>query len=105
MSTSDRHPAARSNLPSPEATEALRLSEEKFAKTFHISPDAILISSVVDGRIIDANDSFFRITGYTRDEVIGRPTEEIKRLAQHERSGRAVSRPASQSRQRARSGI
>ena len=78
MSTPDRRPAARSNLPNLEATEALRLSEEKFAKTFHISPDAILISSVVDGRIIDANDSFFRITGYTRDEVIGRPTEEIK---------------------------
>jgi PAS domain S-box-containing protein len=77
MSTPDRRPATRSNLPSPEATEALRLSEEKFAKAFRISPDAILISSFVDGRIIDANDSFFRITGYTRDEVIGRLTEEI----------------------------
>jgi PAS domain S-box-containing protein len=70
MSTSARHPH-------PTATEALRLSEEKFAKAFRISPDAILISSFVDGRIIDANDSFFRITGYTRDEVIGRLTEEL----------------------------
>jgi PAS domain S-box-containing protein len=78
MSTSDRRPTTRSNLPGPEATEALRLSEEKFAKTFHISSDAILISSVVDGRIIDANDSFFRITGYTHDEVIGHLTEELK---------------------------
>ena len=62
MSTSARRPTT---------TEALRLSEEKFAKAFRISPDAILISSFVDGRIFDANDSFLRITGYTRDEVIG----------------------------------
>jgi tetratricopeptide (TPR) repeat protein len=77
MTTSDRSPALPTSLPSPEATEALRLSEEKFAKAFRISPDAILISSFVDGRIIDANDSFFRITGYTREEVIGHLTEEL----------------------------
>jgi PAS domain S-box-containing protein len=68
MSTSARRPTA---------TEALRVSEEKFAKAFRISPDAILISSFVDGRILDANDSFLRITGYTRDEVIGHLTEEL----------------------------
>ncbi len=68
MSTSARRPTT---------TEALQLSEEKFAKTFRISPDAILISSFVDGRILDANDSFFRITGYTRAEVIGHRTEEL----------------------------
>jgi PAS domain S-box-containing protein len=57
--------------------EALRVSEEKFAKAFHISPDAVLISSVEDGRILDANDSFLRLTGYTRAEVVGRHTEEL----------------------------
>jgi PAS domain S-box-containing protein len=77
MTTSDRDLAIPTSLPSPEATEALRVSEEKFAKAFRISPDAVLISSFVDGRIIDANDSFFRITGYARDEVIGRLTEEL----------------------------
>ena len=75
--TSDRGPAIPTSLPSPVAAEALRLSEEKFAKAFRISPDAILISSFVDGRIIDANDSFFRITGYTREEVVGHLTEEL----------------------------
>jgi PAS domain S-box-containing protein len=77
MTPSDHQPAALTSPPSPEATEALRLSEEKFAKAFRISPDAILISSFVDGRIIEANDSFLRITGYTREEVIGHPTEEL----------------------------
>jgi len=78
MTTSDRSPALPTSLLSLEATEALRLSEEKFAKAFRISQDAILISSFVDGRIIDANDSFFRITGYTREEVIGHLTEELR---------------------------
>jgi PAS domain S-box-containing protein len=77
MTPSDRQPPTEASLPSAEATEALRLSEEKFAKAFRISPDAILISSFVDGRIIDANDSFFRITGYAREEVVGHLTEEF----------------------------
>jgi len=77
MTPSDHQSAALTSPPSPEATEALRLSEEKFAKAFRISPDAILISSFVDGRILDANDSFFRITGYAREEVIGHLTEEF----------------------------
>ena len=63
--------------PRAKADEALRLSEEKFAKAFRISPDAMLISSFADGRIIDANESFFRITGYTPEEVIGHQTEEL----------------------------
>lgn len=58
--------------------EALRVSEEKFAKAFHISPDAVLISSAVDGRILDANDTFFRLTGYTREEVVGRQAQELR---------------------------
>jgi PAS domain S-box-containing protein len=57
--------------------EALRLAEEKFTKAFRISPDAVLISSLEDGRILEANDSFLYFTGYTREEVIGRRTDEL----------------------------
>ncbi len=63
-------------LASP-ADEALRQSEEKFAKAFHITPDAVLISSLVDGRILEVNASFLHLSGYTREEVIGRPTREL----------------------------
>jgi PAS domain S-box-containing protein len=58
--------------------EALRVAEEKYTKALRITPDALLISSVADGRILEANDSFLRLTGYTREEVIGRPTAELR---------------------------
>ena len=53
------------------AEEALRESEEKFSKIFHSSPEAIVIAKLIDGTIIEANDTFFQTAGYTRDEVIG----------------------------------
>ncbi len=50
---------------------ALRESEEKFSKAFHSSPDAILISRARDGRLLEVNDSFCRLTKYAREESIG----------------------------------
>jgi PAS domain S-box-containing protein len=63
------------------AEEALRESEEKFFKAFHSSPDAIAITSRKDDRFIEVNDSFTRITGYKRNEVIGRNSLELNTWA------------------------
>lgn len=51
--------------------EALRASEEKFAKTFHTSPDAININRLSDGVFLDINKGFTDLTGFTREDVIG----------------------------------
>ena len=59
------------------AEEALRASEERFAKAFHASPDSIMISSFADGTYIDVNESFLKTTGYSREEVIGRTSIEM----------------------------
>lgn len=61
-----------------EAETELQLSQEKFAIAFHASPDSILITRISDGKIIDINDSFQRITGYSRDDVLGKSTLEIQ---------------------------
>ena len=57
--------------------EALRLSEERFAKAFGSSPDAIAISALADSVYIDVNDSVLRLSGYRRDEVIGHAVAEL----------------------------
>lgn len=60
-----------------EAEEALRKSEEKFSKAFHASPDWIVITNAADGKYIEVNEAFLEITGYGRDEVIGRTSIEM----------------------------
>jgi PAS domain S-box-containing protein len=59
------------------AEAALRLSEEKFSKAFRASPDWITISMIDDGRYLEVNDAFERLSGYRRDEVIGRTALEL----------------------------
>jgi hypothetical protein len=54
------------------ADETLRLSEEKFTKAFYGNTAAMVLSSLQDGRIIDVNEGWLEVFGYTREEVIGR---------------------------------
>ncbi len=55
----------------------LRLSKEKLSKIFHANPDWIIISSLYEGRYIDINDAFCRMTGYKREEIIGKTSLEL----------------------------
>ena len=67
--------ASSKTLPNGSGAEdALRKSEEKFAKAFRDSPAAMLLAKIEGegNRIIDANEAFERVTGYRREEVIGR---------------------------------
>jgi len=57
--------------------EAFRLSQEMLSKAFQASPDLIAISTLEEGRYIDVNNSFLRMTGHSREEVIGYTAFEI----------------------------
>lgn len=57
-------------------SERLRLSEEKFATAFRISPDSININQLDDGKYLEVNEGFTAISGYTPEEVIGRTSLE-----------------------------
>jgi len=70
--------------------DALRVSEEKFFKSFRSSPDSIAISALADGRLIEVNDSFVRVTGYSREEVVGRTTIELNLWANPKDRARLV---------------
>jgi len=52
--------------------------EEKFSKAFHSAPYAIILSRLSDGMIVEVNDSFERISGYSATEVIGKTTRELR---------------------------
>lgn len=67
----------RDNIKRRVTEEALKKSEEKFSKAFLNSPDAIVISSISDGKIIQVNEGFFRLTGFTQEEIAGKTTIEL----------------------------
>lgn len=60
-----------------QAEEALRQSEKKFFTAFQASPDAILITHFPDGQIIEVNESFVYLSGYSREEVLTSSTIEL----------------------------
>ncbi|RRV07231.1 bifunctional diguanylate cyclase/phosphodiesterase [Pseudomonas sp. v388] len=59
------------------AQAALEASEAKFAKAFHSSPDSITITELESGRYLEVNDGFYRLTGFTAEDVLGRTAYEI----------------------------
>ncbi|HEY9700318.1 MAG TPA: ATP-binding protein [Trichocoleus sp.] len=62
----------------------LQRSEAKFTKIFSNSPNAISISSWSEGRYLEINDSFLRLTGYRREAIVGRTINELSLFAQIE---------------------
>jgi PAS domain S-box-containing protein len=60
-----------------EAAMALYASEEKFRLAFDTSPDSVAITRVSDGMFVSVNKGFEQITGYTREQVLGKTSAEI----------------------------
>lgn len=60
------------------AEKKLRESEALFYKTFHSNPNALAVTTYPEGRYIDVNESFLRMHEYSREEVIGRTSYELK---------------------------
>lgn len=50
---------------------ALAESEEKFTIIFRSSPDLIALTTLAEGRCVEANDSFFTVLEYSRESLIG----------------------------------
>ncbi|MFZ5882010.1 MAG: PAS domain S-box protein [Chloroflexota bacterium] len=60
-----------------ETLEALRLSEEKFRLAFETSPDSVAITRARDGLFVSVNKGFEQISGYKREEVVGKTSLEV----------------------------
>jgi len=57
------------------AEEALRKSEEKYRNLFKNSRDPVFISSR-EGKVVDVNQSFLELFGYTREEIMNLNTND-----------------------------
>jgi PAS domain S-box-containing protein len=53
-----------------QVEDALQESEEKFSKAFQSSPVVITIAGLETGRLLEVNDNFIELTGYTREEAL-----------------------------------
>ena len=55
-----------------KAEQALVESEERFRKAFSTSPDAFMITTLSESIILECNDAFLGMFGYSRQEVEGK---------------------------------
>jgi PAS domain S-box-containing protein len=72
------------------AEEAVRLSEEKFALSFASNPAAVALTRLEDGAILEVNDTYVSLSGYAREEVIGRSARQMGIWPSTEASSRFV---------------
>jgi PAS domain S-box-containing protein len=59
------------------AEESLVQSEKRFSLMFKNSPLPVALIRLADGVILDVNESFLRMAGYTREEIIGHTALEL----------------------------
>ena len=58
--------------------EETRSAKERFESVFNTSPDGVFIASIEEEKIWQINDSFTKLTGLTREQVVGKAMLEIE---------------------------
>lgn len=57
--------------------DALQASEERFSKAFHSNPTPMAVIRRKDWILVDTNESFLQMLGYSREEVVGHYSMEL----------------------------
>jgi PAS domain S-box-containing protein len=60
-----------------QAETALKQREQDLATAFRVNPQPMFIVRASDQRYVDVNEPFERLTGFSRDEAIGRTSVEL----------------------------
>ena len=60
-----------------ERTEALRVSEQRFAQAFYTNPIPACMTSFGRETFVNVNDAFSELTGYAHAEAVGRTSREL----------------------------
>jgi len=65
--------------------QTLREMELLSRAALEVSPDAVVITRLADGKIIEANDACIKLSGYQREELVGKTTLELNIYSANER--------------------
>ena len=65
-------------------------AEDRFEKTFAANPAPAVICRLADQRFVKVNEGFLEMTGFTRDQVLGRTLRDIDVLERAERREEAL---------------
>jgi len=68
-----------------QVEETLKKSEEKFSKAFNTCPVSITISTLENGKYVEVNDSFIKVSGFTKEEVLGYSSADLHLWVQNEK--------------------
>lgn len=63
--------------PRRKAEVALRQSEERFAKSFRLTPVPTMVCSADSQLVVDVNEAFLDTSGYPSEELLGKTVEEV----------------------------
>ena len=77
-----------------KVNQNLHNNQEKFSKAFNANPAAMTLSDEND-KFVDVNESYAKLTGYSKDELIGHTSAELnimgsKKLNQHMNESQGV---------------
>ena len=70
-----------------EAEAEVRTGRELFQKAFNLAPTLMTLTHAATGQIVQANDQFCAVSGYAREELIGKTTLELGWITPDERNG------------------
>lgn len=71
--------------------EALKLSEKRFKLFFETAPEAVSITKWSNAEYVDVNPGFERISGYRRDELMGKTALDINIWVYPEQRNKLIS--------------
>src|SRR6516162_627431 len=60
-----------------QAEEALRSSERRFEAAWLVNPQPMMVTRFSDGLIMSVNEAFLKMTGYSRDQVLGKTAADF----------------------------
>lgn len=77
MSESFERMAAQLDRSFDKIKTAFQQSEEKFTTVFHASPEPIAVTTLLEGKIVEINQTLINLFGYSRAELSGSTTKEL----------------------------